>query len=285
MNGVSRLFCVAALVVFLGEGSFTRPGECSRADRTVSPTDFAEPSVIPVGKARLRIDVTDADGKPMDGAEIRSLVQMPTMNMGEKETLAQPLPGKPGSYLVEASFAMAGRFEASISIRGPLGEAKGKIGLETGQNTGNPGSEAPAFSPRSLQPWLLGALLALAVAFVLFRMRRTGQRIGGKSLLSRETVGGVLLILVGFAASRWAVDRWRRPGAMTPIEAQGMEMNTPAPPGVALVTLAEAARGPIESTVWYPGQAIAFNEQDVVIRTEGWLSWMPFYVGQRGSAR
>ena len=233
-----------------------------------------------MGKARLRIDVTDAAGKPVDGAEIRSLVQMPAMSMGEKETLAQPLPGKPGSYSVEASFAMAGRFAASISIRGPLGEANGKIELETGQDTGSPGGEPPAFSLRSLQPWLLGALLALAVAFVLFRMRRTGQRIGGGRCSRREKVVGVLLILIGFGASRWAVNRWRRPGAMTPIEAQGMEMNTPAPPGVALVTLAEASRGPIESTVWYPGQAIAFNEQDVVIRTEGWLSWMPFYVGQ-----
>jgi len=281
MNCVYRLFYVAVLVVFLGEGVFTAlasvPGQIGPYRLQI----FAEPAVIPVGKARLRIDVTDDAGKPVDGAEIRSLVQMPAMSMGEKETLAQPLPGKPGSYSVEASFAMAGKFAASISIRGPLGEANGKIDLETGQDTGTPGAEPPAFSLRSLQPWFLTALLALAVAFVLFRMRRTGQRIGGRSLLSREKVVGVLLILIGFGASRWAVNRWRRPGAMTPIEAQSMEMNTPAPPGVALVTLAEAARGPIESTVWYPGQAIAFNEQDVVARTEGWLSWMPFYVGQQ----
>jgi len=279
-NGVYRLFCFAALVVFLSEGSFTAlasvPGQIGPYRLQI----FSEPAVIPVGKARLRIDVTDAAGKPVYDAEIRSLVQMPAMSMGEKETLAQPLPGKPGSYSVEASFAMAGRFAASISIRGPLGEANGKIELETGQDTGSPGGEPPAISLRSLQPWLLGALLALAVAFVLFRMRRTGQRIEGRSLLSREMVVGVLLILIGFGASRWAVNRWRRPGAMTPIEAQGMEMNTPPPPGVALVTLAEATRGPIESTVWYPGQAVAFNEQDIVIRTEGWLSWMPFYVGQ-----
>jgi RND family efflux transporter MFP subunit len=282
MNVVYRLFYVAVLVIFLGEGFFITalasvPGQIGPYRLQI----FAEPAVIPVGKARLRIDVTDAAGKPVDGAEIRSLVQMPAMSMGEKETLAQPLPGKPGSYSVEARFAMAGRFAASLSIRGPLGEANGKIDLETGQDTGSPEGKPPVFSLRSLQPWLLVALLALAVAFVLFRMRRTGQRIGGRSLLSREKVVGVLLILIGFGASRWAVNRWRRPGAMTPIEAQSMEMNTPAPPGVALVTLAEASRGPIESTVWYPGQAIALNEQDVITRTEGWLSWMPFYVGQQ----
>ena len=277
MNGVYRLFCCAVLVVFVSlTGLASVPGQIGPYRLQI----FTEPAVIPVGKARLRFDVTDAAGKPVDGAEIRSLVQMPAMSMGEKETLAQPIPGKPGSYSFEASFAMAGKFDAAISIRGPLGEAQGKISLETGQNTGSPGSEPPAVSFRSLRPWILGVLLALAVAFVLFRMRRTGQRIGVRSLLSREKVAGVLLILVGFAASRWAIDRWRRPGAMTPIEAQGMEMNSPPPSGVALVTLAEAVRGPIESTVWYPGQAIAFNEQDVVARTEGWLSSMPFYVGQ-----
>jgi RND family efflux transporter MFP subunit len=37
----------------------------------------------------------------------------------------------------------------------------------------------------------------------------------------------------------------------------------------------------MERTVWYSGQAIAFNEQDVIARTEGWLNWMPFYIGQK----
>ena len=94
MNRVYRLFCVAVLVVFLGEGFFTAlasvPGQIGPYRLQI----FSEPAVIPVGKARLRIDVTDAAGKPVDGAEIRSLVQMPAMSMGEKETLAQPRSGK-----------------------------------------------------------------------------------------------------------------------------------------------------------------------------------------------
>jgi RND family efflux transporter MFP subunit len=242
---------------------------------------YTEPAVIPVGKARIRIDVSDESGKPVEGVEIRSLVQMPSMSMGEKETPAQPVPGRSGSYIVDASFGMAGRFDASLSIRGPLGDATGKVSLETGQDTGGPGEEASGFSFGSLMPWVLGAMAVLAIGFVLFRMRRTGQRISVQPLRNREVIGGILLLVLAFSVSRWAINRWRRPGSMTPIQAQSMEMNTPAPPGVAMVTLSEAVRGAIESTLSYPGQAIAYNEQDVIVRSEGWLSAMPFYVGQR----
>jgi RND family efflux transporter MFP subunit len=241
---------------------------------------YTEPSVIPVGKARIRIDVTDASGKPVEGAEIRALVQMPSMNMGEKEAPAQPVPGKPGSYAAEAGFAMAGRFDATLSIRGSLGDANGKVSLETGQDTGTPEGEVSAFSLRSVLPWVLVVAAALAVSLVLVRLRRTGRRLTVQSLRKRETIGGVLLILFAFFVSQWAIRNWRRPGAMTPIEAQSMEMSTTAPEGTALVTLAEVTRGPIENTVSYPGQAIAYNEQDVVVRSEGWLRAMPFYVGQ-----
>jgi RND family efflux transporter MFP subunit len=242
-----------------------------------------DPGVIPVGKARLRIDVTDAAGKPVEGVQIRSLVKMPAMSMGEKETVAQPVPGKPGSYTTEASFAMAGGYEASIAISGPLGDASGTVAMETGQNTESAG-DASGFSVRSLLPWLLVAAGALLAAFVLLRMRQTGQRLAWKSFVTRGTVTGILLLLITFAASRYAINHWRRPGAMTPIDAQGMEMKMPPPPGTAAVTLAEVTLGPIERTVSYSGQAVAFNEQDVIARTEGWLNWMPFYTGQKVKA-
>jgi len=283
MNPVNRITCLSALAVFLLAGV----SAMASVSGQVGPYRvqiFSEPEVIPVGRARLRIEVTDTSGKPVENAEIRSLVQMPSMNMGERETLAQPVPGTPGSYMVDASFAMAGNFNASISIRGPLGEARGTMGLETGQDTGTPGQSSPDFSFGSIQTWAVVALLAAIAGFVLYRMRQTGQFAAGRPSISRGTVGGILLILVALGASRWAVNRWRRPGSMTPIEAQSMEMNTPAPPGVTLVTLADVSQGSIESRVWYPGQAIAFNEQDVIVRTEGWLSSMPFYIGDRVKA-
>jgi RND family efflux transporter MFP subunit len=281
MNGTYRFLCFPVIAILAG-GTFMAslasiPGQIGSYHVRI----YSEPEVIPVGKARIRIDVTDASGKPVEGAEIRSLIQMPAMNMGEKETAAQPLRGKPGSYIVEAGFAMAGRFEASLSIRGPLGEARGKVFLETGQDTGTPTDENSSFSFQTLLPWVLGAALLAVLSFVLMRMRQTGQSVSPKAFLTRQTVGGLLLILAALGVSRWAIKHWRRPGSMTPIEAQRMDMNTPAPPGVALVTVAEVSHGPVESTVWYPGQVVAYNEQDIVIRSEGWLRGMPVYVGDR----
>jgi RND family efflux transporter MFP subunit len=61
-------------------------------------------------------------------------------------------------------------------------------------------------------------------------------------------------------------------------------MNTPAPPGTAPVILATVESGPVESTVRYTGQAVGYNEQDVSARTQGWLTWMPLYVGGKVTA-
>lgn len=233
-----------------------------------------EPATIPVGRVRLTIRVADSAGKPVDGAQIRSLVMMPNMPMGEKETTAAPVAGEPGAYATDAAFMMAGGYDATLNIDGPLGSATGKIALETGQNTA-----APAGPPLlRFAPWLLATLL---VVFILARMRQTGQRPNWRALANRGVIGGILLLVVMFAGSFYAINHWRRPGAMTPIEAQAMEMNTPAPPGAAAVTLAEVKRAPIESTVTYTGQAVGFNEQDVIARTQGWLMWMPLYNGQK----
>src|SRR4051794_1676751 len=58
----------------------------------------SQPRVIPVGKARLTIKLTDGAGKPVSGAQIRSMVMMPNMPMGEKEMVAAAQPSKPGVY-------------------------------------------------------------------------------------------------------------------------------------------------------------------------------------------
>lgn len=237
-----------------------------------------EPAVIPIGKVRFTVAVKDSAGKPVDGVRIKSLVQMPGMPMGEKETLAQPVAGKPGLYQTSASFMMEGAYDASLSISGPQGTASGRVPLETGQNTV---SYAGGFTLATALPWLI---LAVLVIFTLVRVRQTGQTVSWKSVASRGTIGGLLLIVAIFGVSLYAITHWRRPGAMTPIEAQAMEMNTPAPSGAAPVTLAEVTRGSVESTVRYTGQAVGFNEQDVSARTQGWLTWMPFYNGQKVTA-
>ncbi|HEY3413141.1 MAG TPA: efflux RND transporter periplasmic adaptor subunit [Armatimonadota bacterium] len=242
-----------------------------------------DPAVIAVGDARLLIRVTDASGKPVDGATVSALVKMPAMDMGEVERPASPVAGTPGVYEAKAAFAMAGDFEATVKVAGPNGAATGKIPLKTGQDTGAlsatqaAGGSAPSGpSPARFLPWLL---LVAGAAFIVHRMRKTGQHMNWKAVLHWQFLVGIAILIVLFLIASYAVGHWRRPGSMTPLEAQGMEMNTPAPPGTAPVQLASVTRGPIDSTVTYTGQAAGFYEQDVVARVRGVIVDMPCYIG------
>lgn len=239
-----------------------------------------EPPVIPVGKARLTLKITDAGGKPVEGAQVRAIAQMPGMPMGEQEGTALPQPGQPGVYSMAASFSMAGAYTATIKITGPQGPAVAQIPLKTGQNTAAPAGGG--FSPIALLPWIAGLG---AVGFILYRVWRTRPEGAGRpnwrAVFNRQVLGGLALVAVMLAGAFFAVRQFRRPGSMTPIEAQGMEMSTPAPPGTAPVELATVRRGPVESTVRYTGQAVGFLEQDVTPRVRGYITWMPSYAGDR----
>jgi HlyD family secretion protein len=209
------------------------------------------------------------------GAQVRALAKMPGMDMGEREEPALPQPGQPGTYVSPAQFAMAGAYTATVQISGPQGSAAATVPLQTGQNTAAPSGVPSAVA---LLPWLIGLLAAL---FVFYRVWRTGQRPNWRAVFNRQVLGGLLLLAVLLAGSIYAVRHLRRPGAMTPIEAQAMEMATPPPPGTAPVELATVRRGTVTSTVRYTGQAVAYVEQDVYPRVTGWITWMPFYAGDR----
>jgi RND family efflux transporter MFP subunit len=250
---------------------------CSLAQLEGASGDYrvrlrTDPPVVPIGQAQLTLELLDRANAPVSGAQVRVLVRMPNMNMGEKETSAEAS-GKPGVYHTPASFMMAGAYEAGITIDGPKGRAQIRIPIHTGQDTSaRPGSR------RAAQALAVLAALALAI-FTLWRMHRTNQRIRWSLLASRGTLAGIGLLAVVGGTVIYAVQNWRRPGAMTPIEAQAMEMHTPPPPGHAYVTLATVERGPVETSVTYTGQSVPFNEQVITSRTEGWLLWMPFYPG------
>jgi RND family efflux transporter MFP subunit len=268
-----RLVRVAVCAALLGQAaSASVTGRIG--PYTVSLT--TDPPVIPVGKARVTLRVTDGKGAPVQGARVLVLVKMPTMNMGEQETAATAEPDKPGVYAADASFMMAGAYEARLKVTGSAGVGTGAIALQTGQDTS--GAEGGASALLRLAPWLVGLL---GVRFVLFRMRRTGQSLSLRAVADPSVLGALLMLAAGLAGSVYAVGHWRRPGAMTPIEAQAMEMNTPAPPGAAPVTLARAEPGLVRPTARYTGQVVGFNEQAVSARVQGWLVWMPHYVGDR----
>lgn len=238
-----------------------------------------DPAVIALGDSKLLIRVSDAAGKPVDGATVSALVKMPSMDMGETERKAAPVAGRPGVYEAPATFTMAGGFDATVKVTGPDGPVTGKVTLETGQDTGGlPAIPSAANGPSPIRflPW---AFLLVAVAFTFYRLRRTGQHLNWKAVLQWQVLTGLGVLLLLIVAADYAVDHLRRPGSMTPLEAQGMEMNTPAPPGTAPVQLATVTRGPIDSAVTYTGQAAGFYEQDVVARVRGVIVDMPCYIG------
>lgn len=233
-----------------------------------------KPETIPVGSAQLVLRVTDAAGKPAEGLTIKTLARMPGMNMGEREVVANA-GVEPGVYTAQAVFAMGGAYTVDLQIEGSQGSAKGAIPLKTGQNTGAGESSSGLLS---FVPWLIGVAIIVSI---VARMRATGQKTDVKAAFNRGTIGGLLLLGVLLAGAVFAVRNWRRPGSMTPIEAQVMEMNTPPPPGTTAVELAPVKRSRIAETVSYSGQAVGFVEQDVVPRVTGTILEMPVYVGDR----
>jgi len=232
-----------------------------------------DPETVPVGKARLLIRVGLA-GQPAEGVNVTTFTSMPGMNMGEREETARPVAGQPGLYESTASFPHGGAYTIAVTVTGPAGQGKAALEVSTGQSTAAAGGVPWG--------WILGGLVgATLVGLVGWRMRQTGLGIPWRGLFTRPVVGGVLLLAVMLGLSMFAIRNLRRPGAVTPIEAQVMEMNMPAPEGTTPVELAEVRRGSVAEVVRYTGQAVALEEQPVYARTMGVIEWMPFYQGDR----
>jgi len=232
-----------------------------------------DPAVIPVGRAKLLITVTDSQGKPVTGASVMTLAQMPGMPMGEREQIAAP-GDAPGTYVAPAVFGMEGAYGAKITITGSLGQGETTLPLSTGENTQAGGGIA----------WtkiLIWILVVGAILLVVRQVRRIGQGVNWRAMLNRQVLWSIFLLGIALAIAVWAVNTKRRPGAMTPLEAQVMNMNEPAPEGTLPVQLATVQMKPFATTVSYTGQAAGFVEQEVVPRVTGSIVWMPYYTGDK----
>jgi RND family efflux transporter MFP subunit len=233
------------------------------------------PDVVPVGRAKLQIKLTDSKGSPVVGAVVKVLAQMPGMPMGEREEIATPGPVE-GTYSAPAVFGMAGSFDVRISITGSLGAGETTIKLATGESSG---SGRPGGIPIGAAAIL--AVVVLGIGLIMRQVRKTGQEPNWRSVFSLQAALSLLLLGGALAVAMWAINTFRRPGSMTPLEAQSMEMSTPAPEGTLPVSLAKVELKPFGTTVTYTGQAQGFVEQDVVARVAGGIVWMPFYVGDK----
>jgi RND family efflux transporter MFP subunit len=231
-----------------------------------------DPEIVPVGRARVIVRVTDRQGSPVTDATVRVFARMPGMDMGEREETAVPTP-EAGVYTAPAIFAMAGGYEVTISVSKGDQAGQAVLRLTTGRSSVD----------RHDRPVWLFVLLGGAVlaGLILWRMRATGQRIHLKGALNRTVVLSLLMLVVAYGVATWAVRNLRREGAMTPLEAQVMEMNVPAPEGTLPVVLAEVQEEPFSESVTYAGQVVGYVEQDVVPRVAGAIVHMPVYVGDR----
>ncbi len=270
---LKKIIIIIPLLLSLIAGSFHSAFAVTAQSGPYEVQLTTDPAVVPVGKAQLIITLR-SHGKPVTDATVKALAAMPDMPMGEREALAKPRPGEPGVYVAPAGFSMAGAYEVALEIDAAAGKASLQIPLQTGQNT----VESGGF------PWasiIVALLLLAAIAFALYRIKATGQRIPIKEAFRPATVIGIVALVAIFFLAVYAVRKWRRPGAMTPVQMMGMAMETPAPAGVLPVRLATVKRGNIHDQVVYTGQAVGYIEQNIYPRVDGVIEWMPLYAGDK----
>lgn len=270
---------VLAVVLFLAGNGVVRAEGLKAAAGPYRIAVATQPSPIPLGRAEIVVQITDAAGKPVPGAQVQVLAQMPGMPMGEHREEATPVPGQPGAYRASANFQMAGKWDITVEIERAGGKSSAVVHAATGMRTGGGGLDL-----RSPLGYFLLAVAALLLLAWLTR-RHAGRpelRATLRRTFNRATVGGVLMLVAIYFAGRYAVAHYRRPGAMSVIEAQAMDMAVMKPPiGAVPVAVAAVERGGLDATVSYTGSVVPFAEQDVSPRVTGWIRWMPFYAGNR----
>ncbi|PQV62814.1 RND family efflux transporter, MFP subunit [Abditibacterium utsteinense] len=230
------------------------------------------PNPIPLGQAQIEVRVKTASGTPVEGAKVRVLTQMPGMAMGERTQNAAPVAGKSGVYRSSANFQMAGQWAINVEVDGPQGAGKASIPVSPGTNTLGAGTRKSA---------LWGAAL-LAILLSIVALRRRENRARFASALKPGVIGAVLTLAALFFGARYAVSHFRRPGSMSVIEAQAMDMSVMKPPvGAVPVEVATVLSGQVRARVSYSGSVLAFNEAQIAPRVTGRIIAMPVYPGDR----
>jgi len=98
----------------------------------------------------------------------------------------------------------------------------------------------------------------------------------------RPFISGVLLLVLLWFGMRWFVERNRPPGAMTPLEAQAMDMNVmKPPPGAFPVAVETVEHQPFLPTVTYTGTLLPYSDEQVLARVTGKLTQALVYPGQK----
>jgi multidrug efflux pump subunit AcrA (membrane-fusion protein) len=100
----------------------------------------------------------------------------------------------------------------------------------------------------------------------------------------RHNFWGIATIVVIAIACVIAVSVFKKPGQMTVIESQAMDMTSMVPPvGAVPVAIAKVERKEVAGSITYTGTVQAFEDEDVYPRVTGRIVNMPVYPGDRVS--
>lgn len=92
----------------------------------------------------------------------------------------------------------------------------------------------------------------------------------------------LLLLVAALIGVRYAVQKFRPVGAMTPLESQAMDMNAmTAPVGTLVVGVEDVMPRPFSAQVTYTGTVAAFNDEEIVARVQGRVTNVLVYPGQK----
>jgi multidrug efflux pump subunit AcrA (membrane-fusion protein) len=96
----------------------------------------------------------------------------------------------------------------------------------------------------------------------------------------RVYIGSIVFLIAIAAGTMYVARTHKKPGQMTLIESQAMDMTVmKAPTGSVPVSLETAQPGLSGASVTYSGSVIPYAEQEVFPRVEGWISEMSVYPG------
>jgi RND family efflux transporter MFP subunit len=106
------------------------------------------------------------------------------------------------------------------------------------------------------------------------------SRFSAAGLWLRKNIWAIVTLAVVWAVAALAVNHFRKPGQLTPIEAQAMDMSHMEPPaGAVPVATAKATRGTMRETVTYTGSVLPLNEEVITPRVEGRVASLSVYPG------
>lgn len=98
----------------------------------------------------------------------------------------------------------------------------------------------------------------------------------------KKNFWGLATIIIVTVVCVVIVQVFKKPGQMSVIESQAMDMNAMVPPkGAVPVGIARVERGAVEGSVTYTGTVQAYTDEDIYPRVTGRVVSMPVYPGDR----